>query len=666
VPVDVEIPDLPVTRLLDDAVARFPRAMALAFLGTAVSYRDLAESVDRFAAGLARMGVHSGDRVGLLLPNCPQFVVAFFATLRLGAVVCPANPLAAEAELSAQLADSGAAVVVCWDKAYATLMAARAGTAVEEVIVTSHADYLPTVRRQLLRLPLPGNRARRAELSADLDRVGSDGQRPAPHRFTALLRQPGSVEQAEVDPARDTAVLQYTTGTTGPVKGARLSHRNLVANACQIRAWLPRAQPGREVTLGLLPLFHVYGMTLCVTVTVLLAGRLVLLPRFEVDLVLAAIDEHRPTLFPGVPPIYQALADTPATRQHDLRSIRACLSGAMRLPPETQAAFERISGGRLVEGYGMTETSPATHCSPLAGPRRTGIGVPLPGTECALVDPEDASREVAVGEVGEIAVRGPQVFLGYWGDPPPEAERTPDGHLLTGDLAVMDENGWFELVDRKKDIIVAGGFNIAPAEVEQVIERLDAVARCCVVGLPDRYRGETVKAYVVRRAGASLSEDDVIEACAAELTAYKVPRLVEFRDRLPLAQGVGKPLRRALRAEEEAAGTTKARTARSGGRKASKSPKQPAKKSTGRKSGDAAPSKATATRTPNSTKKPASTGKTAKSTKKPASKQAVSTKSTAKKATGQRSTTKKSAQAQPTGRQKTGGTAKPRENRRTS
>ncbi len=546
VPADVDVPDVAVTALLDGAAQHFTGSVALAFDGTTLTYGELAASADRCAAGLARLGVRAGDRVLFLLPNCPQFVVAFFAVLRLGAVVCPANPHCAPAELAHQLTDSQATVAICWEQAYPTLAAAEDGTVITHTVVTSQTDYLPPLRRRLLRLPLPGNRARRAAPSSPVD----FGQRGV-ERFAELLRRAGDrVAPAAVDPVRDTAVLQYTTGTTGPTKGARLSHRNLVANAHQIRAWLLDARPGEEVTLGLLPLFHVYGLTLCITTSVLLAGRLVLLPRFDVELVLEAIDEHRPTLLPGVPPIYQALADAAATREHDLSSIRVCLSGAMRLPPETQGAFERISGGRLVEGYGMTETSPATHCTPLAGPRRVGIGVPLPGTDCALVDPGDAAREVAVGEVGEIAVRGPQVFTGYWGDPAPQADYTPDGHLLTGDLAVMDADGWFEWVDRKKDIIVAGGFNVAPTEVEAVIEALDGVESCAVVGLPDRYRGETVKAYVVRSAGASIDEKQVIDACAAELTAYKVPKLVEFRDRLPLAEGLGKPLRRALREEE--------------------------------------------------------------------------------------------------------------------
>jgi long-chain acyl-CoA synthetase len=287
--------------------------------------------------------------------------------------------------------------------------------------------------------------------------------------------------------------------------------------------------------------------------TVLLAGRLVVVSRFDLDAIFTVIDEERPTLFPGVPPIYQAVLDSPKARRHDLRSIRACVSGAMKLPVETQERFERTTGGRLVEGYGMTETSPATLCSPLSGARKPGsVGVPLTGTSARIVDPDDSTTVMAVGESGELAVKGPQVFLGYWGrDHDTDAEvLTPDGWLLTGDIAVMDSDGWFTIVDRKKDLIIAGGFNVYPAEVEEVIQSIPGVRECCVVGLPDRYRGETVKAYVVAP-GGDVSEDDVKERCAETLTAYKVPKFVEFRPELPRSV-VGKALRRQLLAEEMA------------------------------------------------------------------------------------------------------------------
>jgi long-chain acyl-CoA synthetase len=316
--------------------------------------------------------------------------------------------------------------------------------------------------------------------------------------------------------------------------------------------WLPEAVPGEEVTLATVPLFHSYGLTLCLLTTVLLGGRLVLLPRFDVGEVLDAIDHERPTLFPAVPPIFRALVDHPKLRKHDLSSIRAGISGAMKLPEDLIERFEKATGVPLIEGYGMTETSPVTHCVPLTGERRRGsVGLPLPGTSARIVDPDHPNVEQPVGEPGELAIKGPQVFLGYWSRVADVVPPTIDGWWLTGDIAVMDAEGWFSIVDRKKDLIIAGGFNISPTEVEQVILAVPGVTDCCVAGVPDRYRGETVKAYVVAP-GGSVTEDEVKAACAAALSAYKVPRLVELRDELPHT-AVGKALRRLLVDEELAA-----------------------------------------------------------------------------------------------------------------
>lgn len=542
VPADLDVPEVALPHLLDEAAASFPNGTAISFLGTRSTYRQLVQQVDRVAGGLAGLGVQRGDRVVVMLPNCPQNVVSVFATLRLGAVVVQANPLSTEAELHGLLADSGAVVVVCLDRTYPTVAAARADTAVREVVVTSLADPLSAGQRSLLRLPLPRARARRSRLVAGL---------PAGAQATAYRSLLRSAPRAQADLAPDDlALLQYTGGTTGVSRAAMLTHRNLVANAHQCRLWLPEATAGREVTLAVLPLFHVYGLMMCMLSSVLLAGELVLLPRFDLDLVFRAIAEHRPTLFPGVPPIYKAIVDSPTVRRYDLSSIRACLSGAMKLPTDTQAEFERITGGRLVEGYGLTETSPATHCNPVHGRRKAGsIGVPLPGTRAKVVRPDDSAVEVPVGEPGELAIAGPQVFAGYW-QRDQQGVFTDDGYLLTGDLAVMDDDGFFRIVDRKKDVIIAGGFNIYPNEVEETLFALPGVADCCVVGLPDRYRGETVKAYVVPEAGVELTVEQVREHCARTLTAYKVPKLVEFRADLPRS-AVGKALRRALIAEEQ-------------------------------------------------------------------------------------------------------------------
>ena len=443
VPADYDFPRVPLTRLLDDATSSFPNGRAIAFLGASMTYRQLKDSVDRFAGGLARLGVGKDDRVALMLPNCPQNVIALFATLRLGAVVVQHNPLSTEAELRSQLVDCGARVLVCLDRSYNTVAAVRASTEVEHVVVGSIADYLPPPERLALRLPTPSAKKRRRELTAEVPKSAVVQQ------FSALVKE-APARQAALDPATDVAMLQYTGGTTGAAKGAMLTHLNLVSNAYMNRLWDTEAVAGAEVTLAVLPLFHSYGLTVAMSATVLLGGTLVLVPRFDLDEVLDTIDRWRPTMFPGVPPIYKALADHPFVGDHDLGSIRVCVSGAMRLPVEVQAAFEKISGACLIEGYGLTETSPSTHCNPVSGERRPGtIGLPLPGTLARLVDPDNPSVVVPVGAPGELAISGPQVFAGYW-QQDVEGLFTADGYVLTGDIAVMDAGGWFTVVDRKK------------------------------------------------------------------------------------------------------------------------------------------------------------------------------------------------------------------------
>ena len=550
VPADFDFPHVPLTKLLDDAAAAFPTAVAVQADGARTTYAELVTRVDRLAGGLASLGVDRGDRVALVLPNCPQHVESFFATLRLGATVVQCNPLATVDELRRQLVDAAPAVVVCLDKSLATVEEIRAEAGVRAVVVTTLVDHWSAADRARLRLPLPSAREQRRRLLEPVP-SGSDVV-----NYRELVGRSAPARQATVDPLTDVAVLQYTGGTTGISKAAMLSHANLVANAYQMRLWLPEATSGEETTLVVLPLFHVYGLTLCLLSTVLLAGRLVLLPRFDVNLLLDTIARERPTLMPGVPPIYQAVVDALRARRTDLSSIRVCVSGAMRLPTEVQERFEAVSGARLVEGYGTTEASPATHCNPVTGRRKPGsVGVPLPGTDARIVDPDDPTVVLAPGSVGELVVRGPQVFLGYWNKPSPDqpapAEQVllADGWLLTGDIAQMDADGFFTIVDRKKDLVIAGGFNIYPAEVESVILAIDGVADCCVIGLPDRYRGETVKAFVVLRPGADVTAEMVRDHCGEALSAYKVPRAVEFRDDLPRT-AVGKALRRLLVAEE--------------------------------------------------------------------------------------------------------------------
>ena len=545
---NVHIPDVALPELLYDAARDFPRRTALTFLGRTMTYRALVTAVERFAGGLYDRGVRKGDRVALILPNCPQNVIAFFAVLRLGAVVVQHNPLYTTPELHHQLSDSGATVAIVYDGAYGRLAEARPGTDLQHVVVTSLADYLPSGKRLVLRLPFGSVREKREQLVTPVPADANVLQ------FGDLLDSSvRPARQVAIMPERDLALLQYTGGTTGLPKGAMLTHRNLVANAYQATAWDPQLERGHETVLAVLPIFHVYGLTMCLTMNMLVAGTLVLLPTFDLGLLFKAIDKWKPTVFPGVPPMYDQIVRSRRTSRHDLRSIRTCVSGAMRLPPETVTKFEQVTGGRLVEGYGLTESSPVALANPLNENARPGtIGVPVPGTDVRIADPDDPSRDVPFGVAGELCVRGPQVFDGYWRQPGDTASMLHGDWLLTGDIAVMDQQGFVTIVDRKRDVINASGFSVFPSEIEDVLSEHPAVESCAVAGVSHYYRGETVKAFVVLHEGKQVTEDELHAYCAARLVAYKIPALFEFRQDLP-RNILGKVLRRVLRAEHEAA-----------------------------------------------------------------------------------------------------------------
>jgi long-chain acyl-CoA synthetase len=542
VPEHVEVPAGNLARLLDDAARDFPSAPALHFQGRTVSYAQLAEQAWRFAGALAGLGVGKGTKVGLVLPNCPQVVIAFFGALRLGAVVVQNNPLYTERELGHQLGDAGVDVVICLDLAYERIKAVREQGAIREVVVTSLLDELPAVRRVIA----PYTRRGKATAAA----IGKD--EPVRRWRDLVAGATTRAGEAEVDPAGDIALLQYTGGTTGSSKGVMLSHGNLRANTEQVRAWFPDADPGREVMMAVLPFFHAYGLTVCLLLGVRLGAALVLLPRFDLDQVMAAIDRHRPTLFPGVPTMYIAINNEVAKGGHDLSSIKACLSGAAPLPLEVAERFERYSGGRLVEGYGLSECSPVALANPIYGKRKAGtIGMPLPDTLARVVDATDPDRAAPSGEPGELAIKGPQVMRGYWNRSEESAQVLRDGWLLTGDMATMDDEGYFQIVDRKKDLIIAGGFNVYPREVEEVLYEHPKIEEVSVAGVPDNYRGEVVKAFVVLRPGEEATTEEIRTFAKERLAAYKVPRAVEFRDELPKTM-IGKVLRRALVEEERA------------------------------------------------------------------------------------------------------------------
>jgi long-chain acyl-CoA synthetase len=545
VPPHVHVPDVPLTQLLDDSAARFPRRTALAFFGHCTSYRQVVRQVDRFAGALRRLGVHKGDRVALILPNCPQQIIAFYGTLRRGAVVVMHNPLYTAAELHQQLADSGARVVVVLDRMYETTAEALPGTHVEHVIVTSLVEYLPRMKRLLLRLPLRRARKLRAELSTPLP---EEADVIAFREVMAKGRE--RHQQVPVDPAYDLAALQYTGGTTGRPKGAMLTHRNLVANAYQTVAWDPGIRPGHEVTLAVVPLFHVFGLTMCLTSTLLAGGTVVLVPRFDLSMVLDAVRKWKPTIFPGVPPIYQQLANAPKARKAGVGNIRTCVSGAMKLPRETVDALYESTGARVIQGYGLTETSPVALANPVDGnARHVSVGLPLPGTEARIVGEDDFNLTVPVGQAGELMVRGPQVFAGYWRQQAETAEVLRDGWVRTGDIAMMSPDGFFTLIDRKRDVIIVDGFNVYPSEIEDVLTGHPAIEEAAVVGVPDIRHGELVKAYVVLRTDMRAPTiDELVDFCARQLARHKLPYYIDFRTDLP-RNILGKVLRRVLRDE---------------------------------------------------------------------------------------------------------------------
>ncbi|PWU45721.1 long-chain fatty acid--CoA ligase [Micromonospora globispora] len=523
--------------LLTDAARRFGPRVALDFFGATTTYAELDAQVARAAEALRRLGVQRGDRVALVLPNCPQHVVAFYAVLRLGAVVVEHNPLYTAQELEHQLTDHAARVAVVWDKV-APLIRGRGS--VETVVAVDLSSALPRLKRWALRLPVPKARAARAAMTA-----------PAPGALSwaHLVDAAGPLAADHPAPAADDiALLQYTGGTTGTPKGAILSHRNLRANAAQGRAWVPGLRDGEETVYAVLPLFHAYGLTLCLTFSVSIGATLVLFPRFDLDQVLDAVRRRPPTFLPAVPPIYERLATAARKRGVDLTSVRYAISGAMALPPATVELWESVTGGLLVEGYGMTETSPITLGNPVSPARRPGtVGVPFPSTEIRIVDPEDPSRDRAPGEAGELLVRGPQVFAGYWQRPEETAAvLLPDGWLRTGDVVTMDPDGFVTVVDRIKELIITGGFNVYPSEVEDALRRVPGVRDAAAVGLPGERGGEEVVAAVVLDDDASTDPEAVRAGCRQHLAGYKVPRQVVVVADLPRSQ-IGKVLRREVR-----------------------------------------------------------------------------------------------------------------------
>src|ERR687891_3022581 len=549
-------PERPVWSLLEESAERYPDSPAVAFpvapMARRLTYRQLKAEAERFAGAMAAMGIGKGDPVGLLLPNCPQFVVAWFGLQRLGAVPVGNNPLYTQRELAHQLTDAGVDILVTLDLLYPLAGAVREAVGLKTVIVAKVGDYLGFPINKLA--PLKQKREARHE-----DRPWPPV--PADAEVTwwsdLMSRTYPEPPPLQVDAVEDVAALLYTGGTTGLAKGAMLTHHNMVSNVLQASSWFD-IQPGKDVMMCVLPFFHSYGLQAVMNVGIAGWMKLVLLPRFDLTMALKAIAKEKPTLFPGVPRIYIAINASPQTKKYDLSSIRACFSGAAPLPVAVAEKFEAIPGGRLVEGYGLTETSPVTHINPIYGKRKFGsIGLPIPDTDCKIVDLDDPEKELPPGRHGELCIAGPQVMKGYWNRPEDTAEmirvhKDGIGWLHTGDIATVDDEGYFTIVDRKKDMILVSGFNVYPTDVEQVLYRHPKIQQVCVVGVPDAKTGEAVKAFVVLKEGEPATEGEILGWARDEkhgLTGYRAPKSVEFRLELPTTM-VGKVLRRVLLEEE--------------------------------------------------------------------------------------------------------------------
>ncbi|MDR0990071.1 MAG: AMP-binding protein [Propionibacteriaceae bacterium] len=541
VPEQIELPTDSLVDLLETSVQQGGRRVALEFFGRETTYRELGDQIHRAAQGLLELGVKPGDRVALVLPNCPQHVVAFYAVLRLGAIVVEHNPLYTARELRHMFEDHTARVAICWDKAVANLRDQPHDIELDHIVSVNLLEAFPAVKRLALRLPLPSLRRTRKQLTAPTKNTIS---------WSQLLNRPPLNPATPLPDVHDTAVIQYTSGTTGQPKGALLSHYNLYANARQGEAWMHGAQYRKETFYAVLPMFHAFGMTLYLTYGILKQARLVLFPNFDVNQVLAAAKKHPPTVFCAVPPIFETTAAQAQARNISLKTAAYCISGAMALPDKTVSLWESVSGGLLVEGYGLTEASPVALGNPFYSTRRRGtIGLPFPSTEIRVVDPDDPTQEVTPGQRGELLIRGPQVFRGYWNNPEATAQiLLPGGWLRSGDIVTQDADGFTTIVDRLKELIITGGFNVAPSEVEQVLQLHPDIAESAVIGLPDEHSGEMVVAVVVPKPGSVIDDDQVRDFCRTRLARYKVPRRVIVVASLPKSM-LGKVLRRQVRAD---------------------------------------------------------------------------------------------------------------------
>lgn len=537
IPGTLDYPQIPLHRFLETAAEEHPDRACTLFKGAELSFAEMDALTDQLAGALADLGVEKGDPVGIFMPNIPQFILAFYGILKAGAVVVAVNPTYTPREIEHQLKDSGTEIMLVMSQFYNKVKEAQPGTWLKKLIATNVKEYLPGLLRFLFTLTKERGEGHRPELE------------PGDVWLQDLLEDHPPSDRPDIDITHeDVAIFQYSGGTTGLPKAAVGTHYNLVANTLQIRSWIP-GEGGEDSVLMAIPLFHVYGMVAGMSYAISAAATQVMVPNpRDLEDLLSNIEEHRPTIFPGVPTLYNAINthEDVAAGKYDLRSIKACISGSAPLMPETKMKFEELTGGHLVEGYGLSEAPTATHCNPIHGQNRTGsIGLPFPDVECRIVSLEDGRTVLGPGEQGELAIRSPNVMRGYHNMPMETENTLRDGWLFTGDIAKMDADGYFYIIDRKKELIKPGGYQVWPREVEEVISEHPAVLEVGVAGVPDAYRGETVKAWVVLREGDRLTEEQLQSFCREQLAPYKVPTSVEFREELPKTT-VGKVLRRVL------------------------------------------------------------------------------------------------------------------------
>ena len=539
IPPSIEYPNKTIADFLSETAEKFSQKRAIIFFGKKINYKELHSLTIKFANALVNMGVKKGDRVAIMLPNCPHEVIAYYSVLKIGAIVVQFNPLYTERETEYQLNDSDSEIIIILDVLYKNLKNIINKTPIKNIILCSISDFLPFPKNIIYRLK------ERNETGVILKE-----HKVSHYIFSKLIKKsPAKLVNINISPD-DIALLQYTGGTTGIPKGAILTHRNLVANTIQCRHWFSKAEVGKETFLSVLPFFHIFGMTSSLNLPVHLASSMILLPRFKPLDVLKAIERYRASIFIGVPAMFSAInGELRHENKYNLSSMKFCVSGAAPLPHDMAVRFETLTDVKVIEGYGLTEASPVTHCNPIYGERKFGsIGLPLPDTECSIVD-LITGAELQTGEIGEIAIRGPQIMKGYWKNEKETDMVLKNGWLFTGDIGRMDEDGYFYIVDRKKEMIISGGYNIYPREIEELLNKHPKVKESAVIGIPYKSIGDIPKAFIVLKDGESADEDKIINYCKANLTKYKVPKKVEFRKELPKSL-IGKVLKKVLKEEE--------------------------------------------------------------------------------------------------------------------